>query len=495
MVRKMFTCMDYAQFCALAQQAPRVAVYDCLPADQLTVVMAYQRLATEKGPSFILESSDERGDEGRYSFVGMDPQLLIEAFGRQVRVSRPDAEEKLETDPLDLLQEMSLKRRVAAPSHLPPNVGGAIGYMAYDAVRLLERIPDRHRSDDDLPDLRVGFFDALVAFDHREQKVYLIRLVDVGDDPETAYDQAVQELRKMRAQLLCARTASEIPESPACEVCVDINDDDFCRMVECAQEHIAAGDVFQVVLSRSFQVPCAATPLDVYRALRMTNPSPYLFFLRFDDFSVAGASPERLVSVRERVVETNPIAGTCRRSDEVPDAVLGDRFRSDPKEMAEHSMLVDLARNDLGRICEPGSVKICELAATQVLSRVVHLTSRVEGILAENCTALDALRAAFPAGTLSGAPKIRAMELIDQYEVSRRGLYGGAIFYLDNRGNLDSCIAIRMAVLRDGMATVRAGAGVVYDSDPLSEAQETRHKASAVLQALAVAEEGLPCSC
>ncbi len=493
----MFNCLTLEEFTRLAQRHRRVAVYARLPADQYTPVGVYQKLAAEGAPSFILESLGEHGKCSRYSFVGFKPTIFVETSEGGVSVHR-DGEIKTEPgDPFDTLEELMASYRVAVSEALPPLAGGVIGYCTYDSIRFVEDIPDRHKGvEDDIPDMRDGFYEELVAFDNFTQSVYIIRIVKVSEDIESSYIEGIDAIAKIREQLrgvvpsVQQNVSNGVSDT---DLEVDLDDDAYKALVEQAKEHIVAGDAFQIVLSRRFRRRVRASSLDVYRSLRMTNPSPYMFYLQYGDFAVAGASPERIVSVIEGEVETHPVAGTRPRKDGTEGLALEKELAADPKEKAEHMMLVDLARNDLGRLSTPGTVEVPELMTIQRLSKVIHLASRVTGQLAAEHSSVDALKYTFPAGTLSGAPKIRAMELIDTMETSRRGLYGGTVFYLDNRGNLDACIAIRMAVLKDGVATVRAGAGIVYDSVPQSEADETRHKASAVLHALELAEEGLPC--
>jgi anthranilate synthase component 1 len=366
---------------------------------------------------------------------------------------------------------------------LPRFTGGAVGYLAYDAVRLFERIPDRHgRGEETLASF--SFYRSLVAFDHVRQRLVLI--ADAAPAERREFERAQDALDALEGDLR-ARPAEGGP-APASPEAALPDPASFREAVVAAKEYIAAGDIFQVVLSRQGRVPCAAEPFAVYRALRMVNPSPYMYFLKDGDHAVAGASPEMLVRVEGRRVEARPIAGTRGRgATPEEDERLGRELLADDKERAEHVMLVDLGRNDLGRVCDFESVTVPEFMRLERYSHVTHIVSSVTGELAPGKDALDALVATFPAGTLTGAPKIRAMEIIDELEPSRRGLYGGALGYVDLRGNLDFCITIRTVVMRDGVATLQAGAGIVADSDPSAEERETEAKAGALFEALRLA--------
>jgi len=488
----VFERMSFEQFERQAAGGGHVAAFRHVAADLLTPVAAFGALARPGGGAFLLESSDGAGDVGRYSFLGFEPSLRVVGAGRRVEVWRAGERTHVEGDVLAVLRRELARRRVAADAGLPPLVGGAVGTLAYDAVRLWERLPDRHAADAAAPDVDFSFFDIVVAFDHLRRTATISHVVEPGGSPREAFDRAQDRLDEVAARL--AAPPGQPPAAgggPAGAVESDLDDATYERLVRRAKEYILAGDIFQVVLSRRFRMPCPAAPFAVYRALRMVNPSPFMFYLQQGERAVAGSSPERLVRTQGRRVETMPIAGTRPRGAGAEDARLEAELLADPKERAEHMMLVDLARNDLGIVADSGSVVVEELAAVQRLSRVMHLTSRVAATLRQDCDGLDALRAALPAGTLSGAPKIRAMEIIDELETSRRGLYGGAVGYLDGSGQTDSCIAIRMAEIAGGAATVRAGAGIVHDSDPAAEAAETRHKARAVLEAVRLAVEGL----
>jgi anthranilate synthase component 1 len=381
-------------------------------------------------------------------------------------------------------------RPVAIPG-LPPFVAGGVGYFAYDMVRQFERLPETAIVDVNLPDCIFTFYDRLLAFDHLKHQLHIIAAADVrSESPRKAYDRALADIDALERKLVRGIRHQTLgwsapPKPKAIKVHASTTHGEFLKSVRRAKEYIAAGDAFQVVLSQRFDFKLPTEPFQVYRALRTVNPSPYMFYLQFDDTQVVGASPEMLVRITGRKLEYRPIAGTRRRGEEdADDARLIEELRTDEKERAEHVMLVDLGRNDLGRVSAYGSIKVRDLMYVERYSHVMHLVSALEGQLRPELDALDAVAACFPAGTLSGAPKVRAMEIIEELEPVRRGVYGGAILYADYAGNLDSCIAIRTMVVHRGRAYVQAGAGIVADSDPESEYQECMNKASALLRAV-----------
>ena len=458
-------------------------VFREVPGDLWTPVSAFAALSARSERAFLLESVVGGERIARYSFLGRDPVLTIEAWGPRVVERRGNELRQLDQPLLDALRARMGPPAAEVPG-LPRFTGGAVGYLSYDAARLFETLPDRHPPAD-APLASFSFYRSLVAFDHVLQRIVLIADADPGS--RGAYDRAQAELDELEAQLRDGK-ASRAARSKAPALGL-ADGETYQASVRAAQEHIARGDVFQVVLSRQASAACDLDPFDVYRALRMVNPSPYMYFLKDGVDAVAGASPEMLVRVEGRRAEVRPIAGTRPRgADADEDERLGRELLGDAKERAEHVMLVDLGRNDLGRVCGFESVRVPELMVIERYSHVMHIVSSVTGELSAGHDALDALRATFPAGTLSGAPKIRAMEIIDALEPVRRGLYGGALGYLDLRGNLDFCIAIRSFFFRGGRVTLQAGAGIVADSDPLAEQRETEAKAEALLAALRLAE-------
>jgi len=484
------------QYLSLCQQSSRVVVSREIYADLLTPVGVFRALAARQKDAALLDSSDHKRADDACVYLGFDPVAEFQAVQHDVTVT---VDGKAQTtryeNPFNALREFYNTYKAASVYNLAKFAGGMIGFMSYDAVRFIERLPDQHENEQAIPELCFKFYGTNVAFDKRSGKALITRVVNVSDDPEAQYEQVMQEITLLIDKMLNhqekinAVLPSNQDEVP---VTSDLSDDEFAAMVEKAKAYIAKGDAFQIVTSRRFQRPYSGDDFDLYRALRVLNPSPYQFYLRYSGYSLVGASPERLVSLQNGIVETMPIAGTRPRGKtKAEDIALEKELLANEKEIAEHMMLVDLGRNDLGRISIPGSVNLSDFKSISRFSRVMHIVSRVEGRLQEGKDAFDVLQAVFPAGTLSGAPKIRAMEIIDELETSRRGAYGGAIVAIDNTGQFDSCITIRTALLKDGVATVRAGGGVVLDSDPHAEAQETRHKAQAVLDALVLAEGGL----
>ena len=500
---------SWAEFQSLARPNSVFPVHITLMGDYLTPVTAYERLARLSPYSFLLESVVGGERIARYSFLGANPRLVVRATGRRIAIqAAPDSSVKAREydspDPLkDLAEILGPARAVAVPG-LPAFTGGAVGYAAYDSVRYLEPEklvsppPDRRN----LPDLLFGIYDDLVIFDHVQKTVLVVADIHVKDHPIRAdYDAALDRIGRIIQTL-----GSPLPERIGLvNLAVDsrpafqsnFTKETFEKAVDAAKEYIKAGDIFQVVLSQCLRVSTQAAPFDIYRALRMVNPSPFMFFLAAPDCTLVGSSPEIMCRVQDRVITNRPLAGTRRRgTTPQEDAELQKELLADPKELAEHVMLVDLGRNDVGRVSTAGSVKVTEPLTVERYSHVMHITTNVTGQLAEDKTCFDALRMTLPVGTVSGAPKIRAMQIIDELEPDRRGPYGGAVGYMDYAGNMDTCIALRTMVVTPGennthQVWLQAGAGLVADSVPASEYQETLNKAAGLLKAIALAEAGL----
>jgi anthranilate synthase component 1 len=476
--------LSYDEYDRLSGTGGLVPVFREIPGDLLTPVSAFVALEARSPRAFLLESVIGGERIARYSFLGRLPSLTLEARGSDVVLQDHSGERRVSGGLLPALRQ-ALGQPAPAVAGLPRFTGGFVGYLSYDAVRLFERVAARHGASR-WPLASFSFYASLVAFDHVLQRIVLIANAPPGR--RDAFEKAQAELDSLEADLRTptppARGAGA--GEPASN---GLGDGAAYRAaVGRAKEYIAAGDIFQVVLSRQHDVPCAADAFRVYRALRMVNPSPYMYFLKEEGRAIAGASPEMLVRVEGQRVETRPLAGTRPRgASDAEDERLGRELLADEKERAEHVMLVDLGRNDLGRVCRFGSVQVPEFMKVERYSHVLHIVSSVIGELEPGKDALDALVATFPAGTLSGAPKIRAMEIIDELEDAGRDLYGGALGYLDLAGNLDFCIAIRTLVIEAGRARVQAGAGIVADSDPVSEQRETEAKAGAMLEALNLA--------
>jgi anthranilate synthase component 1 len=447
----------------------------------------FRRMRSTGAECFHLESGE--GDEAiaRYTFLGVAPSARLTARGPVVEIEEAGRKRAAEASLLDALERLALTEGFHPDADLPPFCGGAVGYLAYDAARLFEAVPDRHAREGGIPDALFLRFDAVAVFDHARDRLLLV----TSSEPDPVV--AEERLDRLQAALDAphAEAAWRQPELPAEDFAPAMPRGEFLRAVADGKEAILAGDVYQVVLSQRWTAALGCDPLDVYAALRALNPSPYLFYLETREAAILGASPEMLVRCRDGVAETRPIAGTIRRgANAAEDESLADRLCTDPKERSEHVMLVDLARNDLGRVCEIGSVHVTRSAEVERYSHVQHLVSEVRGRLARGKRSTDLLASAFPAGTLTGAPKIRAMELIDELECCRRGIYGGAVGYLDRSGNLDMAIAIRTAIVEKGICRIQAGAGIVADSVPENEYREAESKAQALFDAVEVARRG-----
>jgi anthranilate synthase component I len=485
---------DFRTFSKLARQGNLVPVYETFTADLLTPVGAYLRIARDAKYSFLLESVEGGETIARYTFAGANPTEVFRARGRACTLERGDTKTQSDEDPVERLRRLARRYRPVRVPGLPPFVAGAIGYCAYDMVRLVEKIPDTGRDDLHLDDCAMMFYLGVLAFDHVQHRVWVIQNVftNGAGTMREKYDAAVEEIQKTR-RLLEGPLPKQVPAKAEGKLRVRSNmtKAKFEGAVKKAKSYIRAGDAFQIVVSQRFEAQTQAEPFEIYRALRVVNPSPYLYFLKLDDVSVVGSSPEMLVKVQERDATYRPLAGTRPRGQtEKEDRELETALLADPKERAEHVMLVDLGRNDLGRVCEYGSVKPERLMFVERYSHVMHIASSLRGRLRDDVDCFDALMACFPAGTLSGAPKVRAMEIIDELEPTRRGIYAGAILYLDFSGNLDSCIGLRTLVAKNGRAYVQAGAGIVADSVPAREYEESANKARAVLKALEIAHNG-----
>jgi anthranilate synthase component 1 len=488
---------SFDAFVELARRSTFVPVVKELVADLLTPVSAFLRIAEHSDYAFLLESVEGGEHVGRYSFLGKDPFVRLRARDGKTIVERAGVTtEKAETF-IEVLRTMMADFQSPFVPELPRFTGGAVGYLSYDTASWFEPVTMQDRGELD-PALKddAGFmiFDTVLAFDHVQHRILIIANARItpDDDLEALYQFACTKIDFLEREL--RRDLSHPQPIPGKSITVTSNvpRERFLEMVKTAKEYIAAGDVYQVVLSQRFEAEITADPLTVYRALRHVNPSPYMYFLRMGKVSIVGSSPEMLVRVDGRMAQTHPIAGTRPRgrSDE-EDTRLAEELKRNEKERSEHVMLVDLGRNDLGRVSAFGTVRVPQFMGLEKYSHVMHLVSIVEGKLADDCDRLDALVACFPAGTVSGAPKVRAMEIIAELEPDRRGIYAGAVGYLDFAGNLDFCITIRTLVIAGQRAMVQAGAGIVADSNPSAEFQETQDKARALIRALELAQEGL----
>jgi anthranilate synthase component I len=487
---------DYKEFSRLAPTATLVPVAKTVAADLRTPVSAFLSVAADEPNAFLLESVEGGEKIGRYTFLGARPYMILRARGRQISIERNGKKTQQEGDVFKVLDGLLREHTPAQVPGLPPFTAGAVGFFAHDAVRQIEKLPVIAKDDLQIPDCNLMFFDRLLAFDHVRHEIFIIATADVRrQSPKQAYAQAVRDIARIEKKLAAPLAAKFLraPKAKAgkVKVAVSVSKKHFIRTVEKIKEYIMAGDVFQAVPSLRLELEPGVEPLNIYRALRRVNPSPYMYFLRMGEMTVLGSSPEMLVRVTGRKLEYRPIAGTRKRGkDEAEDRRLEEELRNDEKERAEHVMLVDLGRNDVGRVSDYGTVKVRDLMFVERYSHVMHLVSAVEGTLRPGLTPIDALSSCFPAGTLTGAPKVRAMEIIEEVEPVRRGIYGGSVLYADFAGNLDSCIAIRTMLVKGKKAYVQAGAGIVADSVPESEYQECLNKAQALVRAVELARSG-----
>lgn len=484
------------EFRRVAQPGALVPVYRDVVADLETPVSAYMKIAEGQKYAFLLESVEKADQVGRYSFLGANPSVVFRSRGRSVTVETFNGTETFEVDqPLDALRDLMARYRPVRLEGVPDFHGGAVGYVGYDHVRFMEALPDKNPDPLGLPDLYFVITDTILIFDHVNNRLKILSNAHVDGDADRAYDEAVHKIDALETLLrtpvrggierIRAQVPGDTPKS-------NFTREGFCEAVERAKEYIRAGDAFQIVLSQRFERPTSASAVNLYRALRCINPSPYMTLLQFPELDLIGCSPEVMTSVHGRTCMVRPIAGTRRRGATVAeDDALEHDLLQDEKELAEHIMLVDLGRNDVGRISKPGTVRPTRLKVIERYSHVMHIVSQVEGEMKDGEDAYSALRATFPMGTVSGAPKIRAMEIIDELEPVRRGIYAGGAGYISFSGDMDTCIVIRTIILVDGVAYCQAGAGVVYDSVPEREYEETVNKAMVLNRAVEFAEQGL----
>ncbi len=491
---------SFAEFRRLAGLGNVVPVYRPVVADLLSPVSAFLRVAPQGGSkarpySFLLESVEGGERVGRYTYFGVDPFQVVTSRGNKITLARGSKAAEDSGNIFDYLRHLGERYTHVKIPGLPPFTAGAVGYLSYEAVRTLERLPPRVAPDVELDDATFMYFSSLAAFDHVQHRLYLVANVlteDGSGSLRSKYDAAVRYLDQLERRLESPLRRARVRKPPGpLRVKHNMTSAQYVAMVERAKEYIRAGDIFQGVLSQRLEVPVRVPPFEVYRALRVVNPSPYMYYLRLGEATILGSSPEMLVKVSGRSVEYRPIAGTRPRGKtEEEDLRLEQELRADEKERAEHIMLVDLGRNDVGRVCDFSTVRPKEVMFVERYSHVMHLVSSIQGTLRKDADTFAALAACFPAGTLTGAPKVRAMEIIDELEPTRRGLYGGAVLYVDFSGNLNSCIVIRTVLIKNRKAYLQAGAGIVADSVPAREHQECMSKAQAVLKAFEMAEKG-----
>jgi len=485
---------DIEEFKRLSERGNLIPVFKEILADTDTPVTAFLKLGGS--PAFLLESVEGGEKWARYSFLGSRPHRIIKGRGKTVEVL--EGQKALRTsvseNPIDLIKEEISAYKPVETEGLPRFFGGLVGYIGYDMVRFFESIPDGNKEGLDLPDFFFMVTDTMLIFDSLRQKIKVVSNAHIDTTaPEEAYREATAKIddiiSKLRKPLVL--TDSQVNHKSD-GFCSNFTKEAFQSSVERSKQYVMAGDIVQVVLSQRFERPTSVEPFNIYRALRVINPSPYMYYLDIGDSKIVGSSPEILVRLEDGKIVLRPIAGTRRRGEtEVSDRALEEELKKDPKEIAEHIMLVDLGRNDVGRVARIGSVKVTELMTVERYSHVMHLVSNVEGVLKDGLDAFHVLGACFPAGTVSGAPKVRAMEIIEEIEPTRRGPYAGAVGYFSYSGNMDTCITIRTLIIKDGKVYVQAGAGIVADSEPEKEYAETVNKAKGMMKAVDMAEEGL----
>jgi len=496
-------CPDFPTFKPLAQTAGFVPVYRQLVSDTLTPVSAYCKIDWGSC-SFLFESVVGGEKISRYSFLGSDPFLSIEAYGNEIVITEGEESKRYTAeDPIKELGSFLEQYRSVQLPELPRFCGGAVGYSGYDVVRYIEDLPNAPKDDRHLPDMFFAFYDSMVVFDQINKTVLVVAHAktagkETEEELQAEYDRACEKVDKLCKQLQQPSTSLQMTDigvsnvEPRIKWKSNFTQAEFESAVEKCKEYIRAGDIFQVVLSQRLELETQSRPQDIYRALRVVNPSPFMFLLKTPKVNLIGSSPEIMVRVEDGKTTVRPLAGTRKRGmTEEEDRALAEELLADPKERAEHVMLIDLARNDVGRVAKFGSVELSDVMVVEKYSHVMHITSNVTGQLLEGQTSLDALQASLPAGTVSGAPKVRAMEIIDELEPHRRGPYAGAVGYVDFTGNMDTCIALRTIVMQGQTAYVQAGAGIVADSVPETEYQETLSKARGLLKAIEVAEQQL----
>jgi len=485
---------DWKEFQKLAEYNEVIPVYTEISGDIETPVSLYKKVCSDTRYSFLLESAEKPGSIGRYSFIGFNPRAIFKSKGFKIELIEDNKIERLSGNPLDILKKYLKKFKGSRQEGLPRFISGAVGYFSYDVIRFFEDIPDNNTDDLNLPESYFIFVDTVLAIDHFKHTVRIIsNALTKGKNLKESYEEAVynieQTLHKIRKSFEIYDFKDTSVKRGRLELESNTDRIQFEESVKSAKDYIYKGDIFQVVLSQRFKAEVQSDPFDTYRALRRINPSPYMYYFDYDGLRIIGSSPEVLIKAEDGIATTRPLAGTIKRGVTIEeDQRLARKLLRDSKERAEHIMLVDLARNDLGKICKYGTIRLPEKMKIDRFSHVMHIVSHVSGNIKEDVDQIEILKAGFPAGTVSGAPKIRAMEIIDELETTRRGIYAGAVGYFDMFGNLDFCITIRTIIQSGGFAYIQAGAGIVYDSVPAKEYLETVNKAKALVKSIAMVE-------
>lgn len=481
------------EFNRLSEQSLKVPIYITVSSDLMSPLRAYYALKEKYSKGFLLESREHVQDIGRYSFVGFDPKITLEVRKKKTILKKGDKEQVLKEPFEAVLRKLLSENKIIENPDLPPLAGGAVGFMGYDSIQLFEKVSARHKDREELPELYFGFYQTIIVFDHFYQMMTLLYI----PDEKNAFKKGIEHLKQVLSHVMTysQKFSINFDRKPAKPLSfdTDCSDEEYQKIVSACQEHILNGDIYQITPSRTFFQKFTCDPFDIYRVLRILNPSPYLFFLDNEEYTLAGSSPERFASLKEGIIETMPIAGTIARGIGALDDVNEKSMLSDESRIALHTMLIDLARSSCGEIAKPGSVQVHDRLAIQRLSHVMHITSRVTAEIQSKYDALDVLKTFLPAQNHVGAPTLRAMEIIDQLEKSRRGVFGGCICYIDNLGHLDSCVATRMVYMKEGLARVRVGTSVVHDSVPMKKASESFNQAKRLLEGIQRAERGELC--
>ncbi len=485
-------CPDYDKFKNLSKDSKMVSICMEIEGDMDTPITLYRKLCKSKN-SFLLESVENGNKWGRFSFIGRNPFIIVKCNGDEVIINKEDKVINKKGNSIEIIKELINHYKAPKIDNMPDFIGGAVGYMGYDIIRNYEKLPNVNKDDIKMPDVHLLITKEVIAYDHTKQKIKIIVNTLIKEDIKKCYEQGTNRLKEIKKEILENDFYVEEQQENSEEIKCLSNEtkEEFMEKVLKAKEYIRNGDIFQVVLSQRFEVKTSISPFKAYRMLRTFNPSPYMYYINFGDYQIVGSSPELLVKANKGIVETCPIAGTRPRGKDIKeDDKYSKELLEDEKERAEHLMLVDLARNDIGKISEFGTVKVNQYMQIQKYSHVMHIVSNVIGKMKKEYDMYDALVACQPAGTVSGAPKVRAMEIIDELENNKRGVYAGAIGYLGFNGNMDTCIAIRTVVFKDNTAYIQAGAGIVADSNPESEYNETLRKAKALMETIKKVGEG-----
>ena len=489
----MFTQLDYDKYKSMKVKYGKISVYKEIPADIHTPIQVYTAIKNIYKNPTILESGLNKHSNGRYSHICFSQIFELKAFNKNIVINYNNKDIVINENPFSILEQYRKKLQAKTSHPQPGYIGGLVGYIGYDSIRLIENIGiNKNTEDNKMPDILLRSYKHNITFDHKKNTIIISTLSDeTFNESKKSYLNSFNKINEIMDLITknksFIRNKLHNTKTKNLNVNVNIDDTEFSQTILKAKENIQNGDIFQTVLSRTFSIPITCNDFDIYRALRYSNPSPYMFFIVDEHYSIAGASPEKLISIKNNIIESKPLAGTKKRNNN--DQLIANELLNDSKEVAEHMMLVDLARNDIGSISKPGSVKVTKLKSIEKFKKLLHISSTVQGILKDEVSVFDAIKSTFPAGTLTGAPKIESMKIINTLERSKRGIYGGIVCGIDSNNNLESCIAIRTALIKDKTAHIQTGAGIVHDSKTNCECIETYNKAKAIIDGVMIAEE------